>query len=74
MLDREFIEEFLNQEFEDLALEVSHDIPKDALIEIFCQYIEDDYQEWLRENFTSFFNDGDPDWEWIREQIGADEE
>jgi len=25
--------------------------------------------EWLKDNFKSFFNHGNPDWEWIRERI-----
>ncbi len=74
MLDREDVEEFLNQELEGLCLEVPADIPKDALVEAFCQYMEDEYGEWLRENFRSFFNDGDPDWDWIREQFSPYEE
>jgi hypothetical protein len=36
-----------------------------------CQYVEDDYYEWLKDNFKSFFGDGELDWEWIREKIRA---
>ena len=50
------------------------DISRGALVEAFLNYIETEYYEWLRDNFRSFFNDGEPDWDWIREQIGADEE
>ncbi len=74
MLDREAVEEFLKSEFNDLDLEIPEDIPGGALVEAFCQYAEDEYSEWLRENFRAFFNDGDPDWEWIKEQINVDEE
>jgi len=74
VLNREAVEEFLKSEFDDLDLEIPEDISKGALVEAFCQYVEDEYDEWLRENFRAFFNDGDPDWEWIKEQIGADEE
>jgi len=28
-----------------------------------------DYYEWLKDNFKSFFNHGNPDWEWIRGRI-----
>ena len=69
MLDRTVVEEFLNAEFEDLDLKIPEDIPKDALVEAFCQYTEDDYYEWLKDNFKSFFNHGDPDWEWIRGRL-----
>jgi len=31
--------------------------------------VEDDYYKWLKDNFKSFFNHGNPDWEWIRERI-----
>ncbi len=41
---------------------------KQRLVEAFCQYVEDDY-EWLKDNFKSFFNHGNPDWEWIRGRI-----
>jgi hypothetical protein len=69
MLDRQVIEEFLDWEFEDLGLEIPEDIPKETLVEAFCQYTEDDYHEWLKDNFRSFFNHGAPDWDWIREKI-----
>ncbi len=69
MLDRDVIEELLDEEFEDLELEIPEDIDKRALVEAFCQYTEDDYYEWLKDNLKSFFNDGNPDWEWIRGRI-----
>jgi hypothetical protein len=69
MLDRDVVEEFLDCEFEDTELEIPEDIPKEELAEAFCQYVEDDYYEWLKDNFKSFFNHGDPDWEWIRERV-----
>ena len=74
MLDRDSVEEFLDSEIAYMELEIPHDIPKAVLVDAFCAYIEAEYFEWLRENFTSFFNDGDPDWDWIREQINVDEE
>jgi hypothetical protein len=71
MLDRDVVEALLDEEFEDLELEIPEDIDKKALAEAFCQYTEDDYYEWLKDNFKSFLNHGDPDWEWIREKIKA---
>jgi hypothetical protein len=69
MLDRDVVEEFLDCELEDMA--VPEDIDRDKLVEAFCDYVEDDYYEWLKDNFKSFFNHGDPDWERIREKIQA---
>jgi len=67
MLDRTVVAEFLDDKLEDL--EVPKDISKDALVEAFCQYTEDDYYEWLKDNFKSFSNHGNPDWDWIRDKI-----
>ena len=69
MLDRTIVEEFLGGEFEERDLEVPKDITKDTLVEAFCLYTEDDYYEWLKDNFKSFINHGDPDWEWIRGRL-----
>ena len=71
MLDRAVVEEFLDCEFEDIELEIPADISREQLVEAFCQYGEDDYYEWLKDNFKSFFNHGNPDWEWIRERVKA---
>ena len=71
MLDRDVVEEFLDCEFEELELEIPKDISKGQLVEAFCQYVEDDYYEWLKDNFKSFFEHCEPDWEWIREKIRA---
>jgi hypothetical protein len=71
MLDRDVVEVLLDEKFEDLELEIPEDIDKKALAEAFCQYTEDDYYEWLKDNFKSFFSHGDPDWEWINKNIKA---
>ena len=73
MIDRDSLEEFLELEFAESDLEIPRDISREDLVEAFSEYLEDGYYEWLRDNFRSFFNDGDPDWEWIREQIEANE-
>jgi hypothetical protein len=31
--------------------------------------LEDDYYEWLKDNFKSFFGGGEVDWEWIKGRI-----
>ncbi len=68
MLDRQVVEQFLDGEFEEGDWEIPADIPKDKLVEAFCQYVEDDYYEWLKDNCKSFFNHGNPDWNWIRQK------
>lgn len=69
MLDRTVVEEFLDGEFEEGDLEIPDGVQKDDLVEAFCHYTEDDYYEWLRDNLKSFFNHGNPDWDWIKERI-----
>ena len=56
MLDRKVVREFLDEELREV--EILKDIFKEALTEAFCKYIEDDYYEWLKDNFKSFFNYG----------------
>ncbi len=73
MLDRTVVAEFINWEFEEGVWEIPADITKEALVEAFCQYVEDDYYEWLKDNLKSFFNHGDPDWEWIRGRLTTSE-
>ena len=72
MLDREVVREFLDEELEEM--EIPKDIFKEVLVETFCKYVENDYYEWLKDNFKSFFNYGKPDWKLIRERIKKHEE
>ena len=69
MLDRQVVKEFLREELK--GVEIPKDISFEELVETFCQYTEDDYYEWLKDNFRSFFEfkDGEPHWNWIREKI-----
>ncbi len=69
MLDREVVKEFLEEEFKDLELGIPEDITREELVETFCQYTENDYYEWLKDNFKSFFNHANPDWDWIKDRI-----
>ena len=73
MLDRTVVEEFLDWEFEEGDWKILGDIPKGVLVEAFCQYTEDDYYEWLKDNFKSFFNHGNPDWDWVRGRLTINE-
>ncbi|ATZ61127.2 MAG: hypothetical protein BME93_03195 [Methanosarcinales archaeon Met12] len=52
--------------------EVPEDILFDNLVEAFCKYTEDDFYEWLKDNYKSFFHslsEGETDWNWIKERI-----
>ena len=69
MLDRTMVAELLNWEFADTEIELTPGIAKDQLIETFALFTEDDLSEWLKDNLKSFFNHGDPDWDWIRGRI-----
>jgi len=67
VLDRKVVRELLDEELKEV--EIPKDISKEALVETFCKYVEDDYYEWVKDNFKSFFNYGQPDWKWIRKRI-----
>ncbi len=69
MLDPIVVEEFLDGEFEDSDVQIPSDVNKSDLVRAFCEYTENDYYEWLKDNFKSFFNHYHPDWDWIREKI-----
>jgi hypothetical protein len=67
MLDRQVVKEFLEEALDGIVM--PENISFEDLVEIFCEYVEDDYYEWLKDNFKSFFNYGNPDWDFIKEQI-----
>lgn len=67
MLDREAVRKFLEEELKEG--EIPNDIFKEVIVEAFCKYAKDDYYEWLKDNFKSFFNCGNHDWQWTRERI-----
>jgi len=69
MLDRNVVEELLDDNFDEWELEIPKDIEKEALVETFCQYVEDDYYEWLKDNLKSFFDHGSPDWDYVKERM-----
>ena len=71
MLGRAAVEEFLGCRPKELELEIPGNIKRDALAEAFCQYVEDDYYQWLKGNCRSFFGDGEVDWELVRGRTGA---
>jgi len=49
-------------------IEVPDDIFEEVLVEAFCKYVKDDYYEWLKDNFKTFFDYGNPDWQWVRKR------
>lgn len=61
------VKEFLEEKLE--GIEIPHDIIFEDLVETFSKYVEDDYYEWLKDNFKSFFDYWKPDWDWIRGRI-----
>ncbi|MCP2519250.1 hypothetical protein NLD30_02250 [SCandidatus Aminicenantes bacterium Aminicenantia_JdfR_composite] len=67
MLERKVIKDFLCCRLE--GIEIPKDISFDSIVETFCRYTEEDFYEWLNDNFKSFFNRGNPDWDWIRDRI-----
>ena len=69
MLDREVAKEFIEEKLKKAKIIIPKDISENDLVETFCKYTEDDYYEWLKDNFKSFFNHYNPDWDWIREKI-----
>lgn len=54
MLDREVVKEFLINQFEDFE-PIPEFIDSDKLTEDFCIYVENDYYEWLKDNYKSYF-------------------
>jgi hypothetical protein len=69
MLDRDIVKEFLFEKFKDAKIKIPRGIDRDALVEAFCEYVEDDYYEWLTDNYESFTNHNNPDWDWIRDKL-----
>ena len=58
VLDRKVVREFLDEELKET--ELPDDILRQEILETFCKYVEDDYYEWLMDNFKTFFNYGNP--------------
>ncbi len=69
MLDRAAVQQFLEEQFEDDGIRVPKYIELEELTEAFCQYVENDYYEWLKDNYKSFFAPPRPNWAWIKGEI-----
>jgi len=66
VLDRKVVEHFLFEELGEAQIQIPKGIGRTKLVEAFCIFTEEDYYEWLKDNFKSFFNHGSPDWNWIK--------
>ncbi len=69
MLDREVVGELIEEKFKEGGIKIPRGLSKKVLTEIFCKYTEDDYYEWIQDNFKTFFNYNVPDWDWIKGRI-----
>ena len=55
MLDRKAVAEFLTQELRERGIRVPRSVKKKELVEAFCQYVEADHNEWLKEDLEEAF-------------------
>ncbi len=67
MLDRQVIKDFLQEGLR--GIRIPKNMSMSRLAEAFCQFIENDYYEWLKDNYKTFFNHNRPDWKWIKQKI-----
>ncbi len=68
MLDKQVIKEFLEEYLEDI--EIPKNINLDNLADVFIEYCENDYYEWIKDNANSFFKGNDGiDWVSIAKKI-----
>lgn len=68
MLDRKLILEFLKEKDLDLPKNLS----LEKVNEAFCEYVENDFWDWLNDNYQTFFNQDNPDWKWIEKIANKD--
>ena len=69
MLDRRVVGNFVLEKLKDAGVDIPKRFDEKKLVEAFCRFTEDDYYEWLKDNFKSFFNYGNPDWDWIEKKL-----
>ena len=61
MLSKTVIKKFLQSYLENI--EIPQNINFDSMADVFIDYCEDDYYEWLKDNANSFFSGNDGiDW------------
>ncbi|MDM8000920.1 MAG: hypothetical protein QUS33_13265 [Dehalococcoidia bacterium] len=69
MLDRVVVKQFLQDQLEEAEVDLPVDIDVGSLVETFSRYVEEDYYEWLKDNFRAFFGHEQIDWHKVRERI-----
>lgn len=69
MLDRAVVADLLKDWMKDEGIKLPRSIKFKSLVEAFCQYTEDDYYEWLKDNYESFFGHEEIDWNEIKKRI-----
>lgn len=67
MIEKKIVQEFLEDELS--GMNVPDNILYSDLLETFYNFVENDYYEWFKDNFNSFFNYGNPDWKYIKGRI-----
>lgn len=68
MLDKQVIKEFLEEYLEDI--EIPKNINLNNLADVFIEYCENDYYEWLKDNAKSFFYSSDGiRWDYVLQKI-----
>lgn len=60
MLDKDVIKGFLEENLAEIK--IPKDISKENTLQVFCNYVEDDYYEWLNDIYKAFFNHENPNW------------
>lgn len=66
MLNRKVVGDFLKEKLEE---KIPKDIVFSELVETFCLYVEDDFYEWLKDNFYSFYGSELVFWNNVRGRI-----
>jgi nuclear transport factor 2 (NTF2) superfamily protein len=69
MLDRQVIQEFVRERFQECGYRLPKGISWVEFTEAFCRWTERDYYEWLKDNYKHFFNHGDPNWDEISKRV-----
>ena len=69
MLDRLVVKGFLLNKFQEAKLCIPKDIEMQKLINDFIKFTEDDMYEWLKDNYKTYFNYNNPDWNFIRKRL-----